>query len=754
MPAASSTPLPRLQDRLPELLATLSPPGEFCCGGRVGTPLVRIRVVGVGTLGLPVAPAQAAAILQASEPAPYGLGEATVLDPAVRRCGQIAASHVEAEDPRWTAVLATIVHEARRELGVPGPIRAELYKLLVYAPGDFFTGHRDSEKADRMFGTLVVALPSAHSGGDLQVRHAGREVLFEWAETDPVDLRWAAFYADCQHEVRPLHEGFRVVLIYNLIREEGGTLLVPDSRAQVRAFVEALSRWDDHQDAPPKLVIPLAHRYSIAELAWTALKNEDAALGQVLSAAAAESGCEVRLGMVTIQESGAAEPRFTESGRWGRWEQDPNDFEVIEVSERSAGLGGWIRPDGHSEEVGFVPLSDEDLAPPDPLADEMPDEQQLLEATGNEGCSFERTYRRAALVVWPRSGIGRLAASGCQSVAVTMLEAERTQHGDGPGLTEMAEIVVRAWPRPQVESIRWRRTDPLLLRLLAALRTLADQRPLVMTLTEVVAAGAFAPGDEETVSVALLLLAPEQAASIAESLATHCSAGLPQVVAALLRRVAQDRPGRWWAGAIVTAIGAVARASVVESWNAPKASDLTRCVRDLAFALGPVGDPGAARAFAEAVLSHPGRFSIDEVLIAALSEWPTDGQSAFLLATAPIRAAALAHLRQRAALPLAPPPDAARGADALVCSCGDCNDVRRFMADRVKRVWTLKALKAARRHVENSVQSAQLDLAASTDTRGSPQTLVLTKTEASYQRAAKQRREDLAAIRRLELGEG
>lgn len=31
-----------------------------------------------------------------------------------------------------------------------------------------------------------------------------------------------------------------------------------------------------------------------------------------------------------------------------------------------------------------------------------PDEEHFQEATGNEGASFERTYRRAVLVLWPQ----------------------------------------------------------------------------------------------------------------------------------------------------------------------------------------------------------------------------------------------------------------------------------------------------------------------------------------------------------------
>ena len=51
------------------------------------------------------------------------------------------------------------------DLGVePDHVRAELYKVLLYEPGSFFKKHRDTEKADGMFGTLVVQLPSRYIG--------------------------------------------------------------------------------------------------------------------------------------------------------------------------------------------------------------------------------------------------------------------------------------------------------------------------------------------------------------------------------------------------------------------------------------------------------------------------------------------------------------------------------------------------------------------------------------------------------------
>ena len=73
----------------------------------------------------------------------------------------------------WGKTLAGIVARVAEGLGVSEPVTAELYKLLIYEKGSFFVSHRDTEKAPGMFATLVLALPSASTGGELVVRHAG-----------------------------------------------------------------------------------------------------------------------------------------------------------------------------------------------------------------------------------------------------------------------------------------------------------------------------------------------------------------------------------------------------------------------------------------------------------------------------------------------------------------------------------------------------------------------------------------------------
>jgi len=136
-------------------------------------------------------------------------------------------------------------------------VTAELYKLLVYDRGGFFLAHRDTEKADGMFGTLVLTFPSTYRGGALRVRHAGREVTINTNATDPSELSYVAFYADCEHEALPVRQGNRVCLVYNLIHKHSkgrsGILKAPEYEHSITEAAAILDRFLRAPDAPPKI---------------------------------------------------------------------------------------------------------------------------------------------------------------------------------------------------------------------------------------------------------------------------------------------------------------------------------------------------------------------------------------------------------------------------------------------------------------------------------------------------------------------
>jgi hypothetical protein len=137
-------------------------------------------------------------VVAAAEKAGFGRGADTIVDTNVRDAWKVKADQLSFLNPAFTtAVQKLAATQVANGLGVPGAVRAELYNLLVYEKGGKFTKHRDSEKEPGMFGTLVIVLPSVHTGGDLVVQHAEKEqrISCSGSARDKLLLpTWVAFY--------------------------------------------------------------------------------------------------------------------------------------------------------------------------------------------------------------------------------------------------------------------------------------------------------------------------------------------------------------------------------------------------------------------------------------------------------------------------------------------------------------------------------------------------------------------------------
>jgi hypothetical protein len=238
---------------------------------------LHLDVRGVGRIRFPVSTQQAKQLCKIGRPARYGQREKTLLDAGVRDTWEIPKSRVKIDLRRWKQTLLPVLERLRADLGLPagGRLKAELHAMLVYEPGQFFLPHQDSEKADEMVGTLVVTLPSTFQGGALVVEHQGEKATYRGSKKF---LSFVAFYADCQHEVRPVKQGYRIALTYNLMRERdragslpGGVETAPEI---VDALVEGLRQhfetprpssrtWDKDaplEDPPNRFVYLLDHQ--------------------------------------------------------------------------------------------------------------------------------------------------------------------------------------------------------------------------------------------------------------------------------------------------------------------------------------------------------------------------------------------------------------------------------------------------------------------------------------------------------------
>jgi predicted 2-oxoglutarate/Fe(II)-dependent dioxygenase YbiX len=733
-----------------EVLARVERPGGFHVAGTFDIHPPRLEVEGVGAIALPLLTVQAEALVQVAEQAPYGRGSETLVDTAVRRTWQIAAEHVRLTGRRWAADLAEVVERVRLGLAVAGTIEAQLYKLLVYDTGGFFIAHRDTEKAAGMFGTLVVVLPGDYRGGELIIRHQGQEVCVDLHREEPSEAAFAAFYADCLHEVLPIVSGHRLALIYNLIRTGPGPLpQPPEYGAEVARLVRLLSDWAPAGEAPDKLVYPLEHAYTEAEVAFTTLKGKDAAVAQVLIPAAEQAGCDLHLALISVSESGWAD--YTGGGRWSEPE-----MEIGEVTESVWSIHDWCLPDGSEPAMGELPFSEDELSPPDALADLGETEPEFSEATGNEGASFERFYQRAALILWPRGRRAPVLAAGGVGVSVPALLAlvrrwELAGARAGDDLWQEGRALARAirddWPTHDWAREEASKTGQMRDLMVVQLR-LDDLDGCVDFIARNSAAGAYGPADDPVLVMVFGQLPAAQVGDLLAAVIAGNVARLPGACAGLLARCAQADPERLPSlrAAARTLVKGFPRTTELALLNWGRREPLTPA--QLAEALGALTqiDANLAGQAVTGWLGLPEVYDPDALLLPAallLKESGTD-------AAAPARLieAVLAHLDARIALPLEPPADWTRDA-TLPCACPHCQGLSRFLAAPGERVWPFRAVQADRTHVESIVQRARCDLDLRTDKRGRPYTLLCTKNQASYERRVRQRQLDLEHRGRL-----
>lgn len=69
---------------LETVLSAIKRPGDFFVSGAIEMPMPKVEVEGAGTLSLPVPHSQIAMLIRQAERAPYGRGNETIVDIAVR----------------------------------------------------------------------------------------------------------------------------------------------------------------------------------------------------------------------------------------------------------------------------------------------------------------------------------------------------------------------------------------------------------------------------------------------------------------------------------------------------------------------------------------------------------------------------------------------------------------------------------------------------------------------------------------------
>lgn len=760
---------------LTDILTRVQRPGDFFAHGAIEIPMPRIDIHGVGTVSFPVPDVQITDIVACCDQAPVGRGSDTVLDTAVRRVWQLAPTQFDIGGKSWPRILDDMLSTVATELGCTGSeISAQLYKLLVYDTGAFFKPHRDTEKIDGMFGTLLIVLPSQHSGGELVLRHAEREVTLDLGGGDVSELKYAAFYADCEHEVRPISAGNRVCLVYNLLlkpadRQDSPVPVAPDHDKEIIAVAEHIEGMFAAPDAPHKMAWLLEHQYTPAGLAFAALKNADAARADVLRQAAARAGCALHLAIVHIEEYGPAEYWGDATGRWGEElefdDVDSDDYEIIEVSDAAWFIDDWMTPaDDEPADYGKLPLEDGELLPAGALDNEAPDEQRIMEATGNEGASFERSYHRAALVIWPRARfVDVLLQAGIHATLAyleqqTMVAPHSSEYADVE--VEMARVV-DAWEQHTQQHTPFRRrNDPDASdrkRMFDLLERWQAPELLERFIDNVVACEF--EDDEATVLVrAAQQLGAANSGALYARLIQHNMQAAPRgctaLFAGLVETFGSNATPAWSSAlqdigaAIVDALPTIGRPA--KTARKPTTSKAKRVdgdmVTNLLNALHQLGATHMHTTACNAIMANKKAFGARAVIVPAM-------QALHQRIDAPATGSDITRLWQHAAdlllgrseYPPAVPADW-RQKIALPCNCDDCRELKAFAADPNEKTHRFPVRKDRRQHLHQQIDGRGIDMTHVTERKGSPHTLICTKTRRSYQRQLDAYRQDIEAL--------
>ncbi len=729
-----------------------------------------LDVKGFGRVRLPVSPTTARQLIKLAQPALHGYKDETRLDRRVRDTFEINGRQLSIDEEAWQRRLQLQLEHLRHDLGLPEGrrLRAELHNLLIYGPGQFFVSHQDSEKNDAMVASLVVGLPSTFSGGAMIIEHHGEKTTVRGSATR---LGFTAFYADCQHQVQPVKQGYRLALTYNLLLE-GEAEPEPAPSGAVAALSASVReyfatplppRWKGNGDraTPDRLIYLLDHQYTQRGLDWTRLKGTDGQRVAALQVVAAEQDCEACLALIDVHEVWNCGGGFDDGWREHRYrdecsEDEDEDEEDDEPDVRGHELTDLIDGDATLRHLtggsGKAPAMPAEVDPREichtkPSVELEPYESEYEGFMGNYGNTMERWYHRAAVVIWPRRRAFALRAKVEPRWALGEI-AETLKSCGRAAAVEQAGALKPFWAQ--------------------AVRRADDNRLFERTL------GVAA--ELETPALAEALLAPFSLLQL-KNRSASC----------WLRSI--ERYGLAWGKAVLAHWQPPAHSADHErlAWTATQSSEVCQALRAAAdgCALARIMlqqqwewlraqwrtrgriDAISARDDALAELGRPllgllqAALTIDQsevqnAIVATLASTEGDMPSTPALALALLRAAqthpnptassALVslreHWRRRLEALLAEAPRRENDwsiTQSLNCRCKFCGELGGFLRDatRIRHEWPLA--EAHRKHLHCIIDTHGVPLTHTTRRSGRPYVLVLEKTRALFAREAAKR---------------
>lgn len=744
---------------------------KFVVAGRLPIVDPGLDVEGLGRVSIPLKRGIAKSLIAACQVAPYGKGTETLVDTRVRKTFEL--------DPRkfrlggeWTSAIADATRTTADALGLPADrLEARLYKLLVYEKGGFFLPHRDSEKHDRMVASLIVVLPNPFEGGRLTVRHGAveQELAFEEAAAGKAAC-FAAFYADCEHEVERVTHGVRIALAYNLVLKPGKHKDPTRPPAPTDQLAAGIASWVARQPAEP-LVFALDHHYTQRGLSLDLLKGADRQLADLMIPAAEKADCLVHLAQVSrhllqFADDGSFAYGYSRYSYRAPWR---HAIEIGETYEDELSGTEWADLSGKKQPWDSIPFKLSAIVSSVPIDDWKPTSEEFEGYTGNAGNTLDRWYHRSAIAVWHRNHHFEVVASSGAANNMPLFSSMVKKLAKTPkkrleearrDCLQFARGIVAQWPQRSTPYWSSQRVEasPLddfpthLLNLhdrdtiAAFLTKLAEQdevlplNSFVLTachecgwatfareLTHLIAARTVRFGQQQK----MLLRDLEWLSAFCcdPSTAPEKATLAGELCAIAVERFCEPRPQR---------------PTYYQPHHRREVTVAEKLVPLLLQALAASGRDEDLSRVIRFVRDLPDEFSMDDCQVPALKlliPWSRQRIGSVHPHFKSWLDAVRDQLERATAKEPTPPADWTRPA-TVDCKCQYCSQIKAFLADPDHEVGRISAREDTRQHLIGMIGRHQCDVEHALERKGSPYSLVFTKTTGSYERAVKRYEKD------------
>lgn len=704
--------------------------GSFVSHHEAAFEFPGLEVDGVGEISYPVNEVQAKSLINKAHRAPFGKGTETILDDKVRSGWEIDTADLTFTAKGWNGFLKKVLDQVKPDLGIEDyTITVSLYKMLIYEEGDFFLPHKDTEKEKGMFGTLLIALPSKHSGGELMVRFDGTEKRLDFSSgAGHFKMPYAAFYADCEHEVKPVTSGYRICLAYNLIQQETEKkVTIEPLGTHVNKLVEVFQH-DTYDPEQPTRIILLGHQYTPDNFSMQSLKLNDRPKAEALLRAANKADYYAKMALVTSYLTGSP----ANDGYYGYYEdydQVDDDDEMGEVHDESLSIEHWM-DDGLPPLV--VPFEEDDLIVSFHLNDDEPILKESTGYMGNWGPDLMHWYHYGAVILWPKKNHAALLLQQDTTTKLAWINYYNSHTGE---LTDVEISAMESLLSSDFSASKWKKPDytPIVVWLIHR----DDEHYFIDTGINLI--------QQHFVKMDVVQLA-------------HLGEAYPASFTGAISKLIATQPEISVFEHFLSLLNVLPPNPELDIWNLQQIKALPRLLASLIEKVSPQKpiintkiwrhileleekmpkSPRWIKEMANLITTYRQRKYVNDVLV---------GEILSLIQSSPLSDAVLKickeDLQQRVNNKPQPPANWSRALPDTKGYAQQWAILASFLQSPKQSVFDYSAKQADRSNMEHAIKGVTIDLTMQTIRKGSPHTLRITKTEASYNRKMRRWEEDV-----------